>query len=135
MSQLDAVPGVPAAGVPDGAFLLDVREPAEWQAGHAPAARHIPLGQLGARSAEVPRDTAVYVICRSGVRSARAAQALTGPAGRRSMSMTGCTAGMPRLADDNRLGRAAIRGVTAPARRAIRCITQRPSVGVASVQG
>jgi rhodanese-related sulfurtransferase len=74
----DAVPGVPAAGVPDDAFLLDVREPDEWAAGHAPGARHIPLGELSARSAEIPRDTAVYVICRSGARSARATQALAG---------------------------------------------------------
>ena len=36
MSMLDAVPGVPAAGVPDGAFVLDVREAAEWAAGHVP---------------------------------------------------------------------------------------------------
>lgn len=76
MSMLDAVPGVPAAGVPDDVFLLDVREPDEWRAGHAPGARHIPLGELSARSAEIPRDTAVYVICRSGARSARAVQAL-----------------------------------------------------------
>jgi rhodanese-related sulfurtransferase len=74
----DAIPEVPAAGVPDDAFLLDVREPDEWAAGHAPGARHIPLGELSARSAELPRDIAVYVICRSGARSARATQALTG---------------------------------------------------------
>jgi rhodanese-related sulfurtransferase len=69
---------VPAAGVPDGAWLLDVREDDEWAAGYAPGARHIPLGQLGARTAEIPQDQAVYVICRSGGRSARAAQALSG---------------------------------------------------------
>jgi len=74
----DAVSGVSAAGVPDDAFLLDVREPDEWEAGHAPHARHIPLGDLSARGAEIPRDTAVYVICRAGTRSARAAQALAG---------------------------------------------------------
>lgn len=73
----DAVPGMPAADVPDDVFLLDVREPDEWEAGHAPGARHIPLGDLSARSAEVPRDTVIYVICRAGMRSARAAQALT----------------------------------------------------------
>ncbi len=71
-------PEVPAASVPDGAWLLDVREDDEWAAGHIPGARHIPLGQLGARTAEVPHDEAIYVICRSGVRSGRAAQALTG---------------------------------------------------------
>jgi rhodanese-related sulfurtransferase len=69
---------VPAAGVPDGAWLLDVREDDEWTAGYAPGARHIPLGQLGARTAEIPQDQVVYVICRSGGRSARAAQALSG---------------------------------------------------------
>ncbi len=53
---------VPAANVPDGAFLLDVREPGEWAAGHVPGALHIPLGQLGARAGEVARDREVYVI-------------------------------------------------------------------------
>jgi rhodanese-related sulfurtransferase len=73
MSQLREVP---AATVPDDAWLLDVREDDEWAAGYAPGARHIPLGQLGARAGEVPRDQTVYVICRSGARSGRAAQAL-----------------------------------------------------------
>jgi rhodanese-related sulfurtransferase len=67
---------VQAASVPDGAWLLDVREAEEWAAGYAPGARHIPLGQLSGRSAEIPQDETVYVICRSGARSARAAQAL-----------------------------------------------------------
>jgi len=69
---------VPAAGVPDGAWLLDVREDDEWAAGYAPGARHIPMGELNARAAEIPQDQVVYVICRSGVRSARVAQALAG---------------------------------------------------------
>ncbi len=67
---------VSAAGVPEGAWLLDVRENEEWAAGYAPGARHIPLGELGARSGEIPQDETVYVICRSGQRSGRAAQAL-----------------------------------------------------------
>jgi rhodanese-related sulfurtransferase len=74
MSQLGEVP---AAGVPDGAWLLDVREDDEWAAGYAPGARHIPLGQLGARTGEIPQDQTIYVICRSGHRSGRAAQALS----------------------------------------------------------
>jgi rhodanese-related sulfurtransferase len=73
----EVLPEVPAVGVPDGAWLLDVREDDEWAAGHAPGARHIPLGQLGARTTEVPQDEVVYVICRSGRRSDLAAQALT----------------------------------------------------------
>jgi rhodanese-related sulfurtransferase len=67
------VPEVDARAVPDDAFLLDVREDDEWQAGHAPAATHIPLGELQQRVAEVPGDLPVYVVCRVGGRSAHAA--------------------------------------------------------------
>jgi rhodanese-related sulfurtransferase len=79
---------VPAAGVPDGAWLLDVREDDEWAAGPVPGARHIPLGQLGTRAGEVPQGQAVYVICRSGARSGRAAEALTG-AGWQAINVAG----------------------------------------------
>ncbi len=67
---------VPATSVPEGAWLLDVRENEEWAAGYAPGARHIPLGELSARSGEIPQDQAVYVICRAGHRSGWVAQAL-----------------------------------------------------------
>ena len=70
------VPELPAAGLPEGAYLLDVREDDEWAAGHAPDAVHISLGDLGGRTDQVPRDREVYVICRAGSRSAYAAQAL-----------------------------------------------------------
>jgi rhodanese-related sulfurtransferase len=60
-----------------GALLLDVREPAEWRAGHAPGACHIPLGELEDRLGELPRDQTVVVACRSGGRSARATTVLT----------------------------------------------------------
>jgi rhodanese-related sulfurtransferase len=63
---------VPVASVPDDAWLLDVREDVERAAGYAPGARHIPLSELGVRGGEIPRDEAVHVICRSGVRSAQA---------------------------------------------------------------
>lgn len=74
--------------MPDGAWLLDVREDDEWAAGYAPGARHIPLGELGARTAEIPQDQTVYVICRSGARSARASQALTA-AGWKAVNVAG----------------------------------------------
>jgi rhodanese-related sulfurtransferase len=67
---------VPAADVPDQAYLVDVREDDEWLAGHAPDAQHIPLGALSELSGQIPRDRDVYVICRAGTRSARAVQAL-----------------------------------------------------------
>ena len=71
------IPTVSVSDLPkDGVALLDVREDDEWAAGHAPAAKHIPLGELPERVAELaefPDDTPVYVVCRSGGRSARAA--------------------------------------------------------------
>jgi len=62
--------------VPEGAYLLDVREDDEWRAGHAPGAVHIPLRTLGERAGEVPKDQRVYVVCRVGGRSAQATMAL-----------------------------------------------------------
>ncbi len=60
----------------EGYVLLDVREPDEWAAGHAPSAVHIPLGELPSRAGELSElagDRPVHVICRTGGRSARAA--------------------------------------------------------------
>jgi rhodanese-related sulfurtransferase len=74
----DTQPQVMSADVPTGAYLLDVREDDEWTAGHAPEAIHVRLGDLNERGGEIPRDREVYVICRSGARSAYATQALTG---------------------------------------------------------
>lgn len=52
-----------------GAFILDVRQPEEWQEGHIPGATLIPLGELPGRLDEVPKDKPVVVYCRSGNRS------------------------------------------------------------------
>ncbi|HTZ94668.1 MAG TPA: rhodanese-like domain-containing protein [Streptosporangiaceae bacterium] len=98
-----ALPEVPAASVPAQAWLLDVREDDEWAAGHAPDARHIPLGQLGAHTADIPQDQQIYVICRSGARSARATQALNG-AGWQAVNVAGgmqdwAAAGLPMVSD------------------------------------
>src|SRR5438270_13492788 len=54
-------------------FLLDVREPWEYAAGHVPGAQLIPLGELEARVAEVPRDQPILSICQVGQRSLAAA--------------------------------------------------------------
>jgi rhodanese-related sulfurtransferase len=78
MEHTDVQPEVLSTELPDDAFLLDVREDDEWVAGHAPDAVHVRLGELGSRARELPRDREVYVICRTGARSAYAAQALTG---------------------------------------------------------
>jgi rhodanese-related sulfurtransferase len=76
------------ADVPADAFLLDVREPHEWSAGHAPGAVHLPLATLPARLAEIPDGTVVYCICRSGGRSAQAA-ALLAAHGRQAVNVAG----------------------------------------------
>lgn len=60
----------------DGAILVDVRTSQEWNAGHAPVARHIPLDTLDRRAGSLAAGTAVVTICRSGARSAQAARLL-----------------------------------------------------------
>lgn len=70
---------VEAAALRDGgAFVLDVREPDEWAAGHIPGATLVPLGQLAARIGELERDQRIVVVCRSGNRSAQGRDILLG---------------------------------------------------------
>jgi rhodanese-related sulfurtransferase len=64
--------------VEEGAFLLDVREADEWDAGHAPEAVWIPMGELQGRVDELPNDRRIVAICRSGNRSDVVARALIG---------------------------------------------------------
>lgn len=65
------IPAVYSADVSTDAFLLDVREDDEWQAGHAPGAVHVPMMQVPARLDEIPADGDVVVVCHSGGRSAQ----------------------------------------------------------------
>lgn len=58
-----------------GALIVDVREKDEWQGGHIPSAKHIPLGDLQARSQGILAAPDVIFVCRSGNRSASAAKA------------------------------------------------------------
>ncbi|WLQ08217.1 rhodanese-like domain-containing protein [Arthrobacter oryzae] len=75
MSDIETVT---VTDVPADAKILDVREDYEWSAGHAEGALHIPLDQLPARLGELDPDEDLYVICRTGGRSFRAAQWLVG---------------------------------------------------------
>lgn len=59
-----------------GAVLIDVREASEWTSGHAPGAQHIPLGQLAAHYATLPRDREIMLVCQSGARSGVATRML-----------------------------------------------------------
>jgi adenylyltransferase/sulfurtransferase len=58
--------------IAEGTFVVDVREPYEWDAGHIEGARHIPLGELPNRLDELPRDADIVFYCQAGGRSARA---------------------------------------------------------------
>lgn len=78
--------GGPAVSPPEATLLLnredavviDVRESQEWAAGHIPQARHIALGQLDQRMAELEKfkNRPIVVVCATGNRSASACQKL-----------------------------------------------------------
>ena len=58
----------------DKVRVVDVREPNEFSGplGHIRGAQLVPLGELGAKAAEIPRDKPVVAVCRAGSRSAHA---------------------------------------------------------------
>lgn len=62
--------------VDSGAYVLDVRTPQEFAEGHIASAVNLPLDEVETRASEVPGDRPVYVICRSGDRSAQASDIL-----------------------------------------------------------
>jgi rhodanese-related sulfurtransferase len=64
--------------VAGGAVLVDVREPDEYEAGHAPGAVLIPIGELEGRVDELANAGDVVCVCRTGARSAAAAEFLRG---------------------------------------------------------
>jgi rhodanese-related sulfurtransferase len=73
----DAFLALPRSG--DAApFVLDVRTPEEFVAGHVPGAVNIPYDQIAARLAEVPKDKDVVLYCRTGRRAGLAGEVLTG---------------------------------------------------------
>jgi len=55
--------------VESGAYIVDVREENEFEAGHIKGAYNIPLSQLEERKGEIPKDVPVYLHCRSSQRS------------------------------------------------------------------
>ncbi|WP_091251611.1 rhodanese-like domain-containing protein [Arthrobacter sp. ok909] len=59
------------------AQIVDVRESAEVAEGMIPGARHIALGELGRRLGDLDKSRPVIAVCRSGRRSAVAADQLT----------------------------------------------------------
>ncbi len=63
-------------GESDSLVIVDVREPVEQQISVLPGAYSIPLGELPLRLGEIDREKEVVLYCRSGVRSAQAAEVL-----------------------------------------------------------
>lgn len=80
-SQLSRIPQIEPAelarmrgdNVP---VVIDVRNDAEWNDGHLPAAVHIPLGRLSDRVAHLPKGQPLMMQCASGARSSIAASVL-----------------------------------------------------------
>jgi rhodanese-related sulfurtransferase len=71
--------------------VVDVREPHEWRGelGHVPGAELVALAQLATAAAGWDRDAELILVCRSGARSGRAAEALVASGFRRVMNMAG----------------------------------------------
>lgn len=65
-----------AAHVANGARVIDVREPDEYQSAHIPGAVHIQLGTVPDNVDAFRGGDPTYVICRSGARSMRACEYL-----------------------------------------------------------
>ena len=100
---MDTVPEILVQDLPADAVILDVREPEEWAAGHVEGATHVPLGEVPQRLGELPDADPLYVICRSGNRSGRAA-AWLGQQGVETVNIAGgmrawAAAGRPMVSD------------------------------------
>jgi rhodanese-related sulfurtransferase/rubrerythrin len=75
---------------PSDAFtLLDVRQPDEYEAGHLPGAKLIPLPELGARLSELDADKPTVVYCAIGGRSRVAAQVLAAKGFKEVLNLSG----------------------------------------------
>jgi hydroxyacylglutathione hydrolase len=67
-----------AMSLGDEPYVVDVRHPSEWRAGHILGARHIPLPELEQARTSLPRDRPIWVHCAAGYRAAVAASELSG---------------------------------------------------------
>lgn len=59
-----------------GDLVVDVRESFEFEDGHVPQAKHIPLNSIPEHLGELPKDKKIWIICASGGRSLTAANFL-----------------------------------------------------------
>ena len=61
----------------DGVMIVDVREGEEVAIARFPGARHIPMGDIPSRLAELDPDRETVIVCHHGIRSAQVAMYLT----------------------------------------------------------
>lgn len=80
--------------VESGAYIVDVREPGEYEAGHLKNAVNIPLTQFRSRISEIPRDIPVYLHCRTSQRSYYALCELLGNGYRNVYNISGSFLGI-----------------------------------------
>ena len=81
-------------------FLLDVREPREYDINRIPGSTLIPLGELGKRLDELPQGADapdIVVHCKSGIRSAKAVNLLRDKGFTRVQNLRGGTAYLKQL--------------------------------------
>jgi rhodanese-related sulfurtransferase len=73
---------------PKRPYLIDVRQPEEFRAGHIPGAKLVPLGELSQRLEELPTNREIVCVCASGSRSHSATKMLL-RAGYNAINMQG----------------------------------------------
>jgi rhodanese-related sulfurtransferase len=60
------------AKAPDSVVLIDVRDPGEYEAGHMPGVKNIPVEELEDQVADLPGDKPLVFVCATGARSSEA---------------------------------------------------------------
>lgn len=82
-----------------GACLLDVREPAEHALVTVPGSRLVPLEEVPAALADLPRDRPLLVLCHHGGRSLRATQFLRAEGWANAVNVAGGIDAWARVVD------------------------------------
>ena len=81
LAPAGGVKNVDSAGVPaaqqKGAQVIDVRTQGEFQLGHIPGAKNVPVDTIASAAANWDRNATYVVYCATGVRSAEAVKTLT----------------------------------------------------------
>ncbi|MEO8391651.1 MAG: rhodanese-like domain-containing protein [Chloroflexota bacterium] len=76
-------------------YVLDVRQPEEYRAGHIAGATLVPLNQLGQLLDKLPQDREILCVCQSGSRSSAAVRQLAS-AGYKAINLSGGMGGWQR---------------------------------------